>query len=70
MVFTDAKHVNTYIGLSAIFLTQNGVCVAAFLFINLNTSKASLRHFLNKYLDKSDSVPDPNRNCDLLDEVK
>ena len=48
MVFMDPE--NNYNGLSACFLTQNGVCATFIIFINLRTGKFTMRAIWQKFL--------------------
>lgn len=63
IVFTEPAGLSTYVGLSGVFLTQNGLIATFIIFINLKTHKFTLKTIFDNYLDPApQQASDPNRD--------
>jgi hypothetical protein len=69
IVFSEANLKSTYTGLSAIFLTQNGVCATLIIFINLRASSFNLQAIFDKFLGAASSQTALDAKRDLQQEI-
>lgn len=71
IVFMESSDegMNTYIGLSGLFLTQNGVCATLIFFLNFRSKNFTMKAIFDKYLDDHPSLPNNDMNRDLRQEI-
>ena len=70
IMFSSIHGKFSFQGISACFLTQSGMLMCAFVYLNLYENKFNLIYFLDKFVGKKGEVPDPKRENNMLQEIE
>ena len=69
VMFSSIRGAFSFMGISAVFLTQSGIFYSVMMYLNLYENKFNLIYFLNKFVTTKGDPLDSKRTNDILQEV-